>query len=440
MRRKFSVIVIAVALGLTVAPQVSTAVPVSPPIKDCLTKKYGSSVASAISKAKLLNATQKKQVTACSSSTAPSGGSATASPSSSGLTSLSYGLLWSAGSNQSGLGNVSDPALLQLADGTLRLFFKNGNEPQIPLSGFDNKIHSYVSRDNGRTWTLESGVRIDIGAPVTVRSAESGGYEAWGWTPGSGGVDNFTRFTSSTGMDFTKGSGSAVPTSGCKNKDGASAGFLGDAQVVKVAGGYLAFAHDLAAGKNPPFKRQACKLTSTDGNSWSIDAGGTFAFDYDIQNNPELFRNASGQLELWFSADRGMTKTSEIRTSTNDGASWSSATSLTWMANDPERLDLANGDSLLAFGNFDHRKGGLLAVAKKISTGYSANRDEKVDQVTWTVSGAKQSDISVKNLCLGTDLTSRATISSSGSNLTVTLKDSSVGCAYILVGAAQAIS
>jgi hypothetical protein len=82
----------------------------------------------------------------------------------------------------------------------------------------------------------------------------------------------------------------------------------------------------------------------------------------------------------------------------------------------------------------------LLAVAKKISTGYSANRDEKVDQVTWTVSGAKQSDISVKNLCLGTDLTSRATISSSGSNLTVTLKDSSVGCAYILVGAAQAIS
>ena len=110
------------------------------------------------------------------------------------------------------------------------------------------------------------------------------------------------------------------------------------------------------------------------------------------------------------------------------------------MANDPDRLDLANGDSLLAFGNFDQRKGGLLAVAKKISSTYKASRDEKVDQVTWTVSGAKQADISVKNLCLGTDLTSRATFTTSGSNLTVSLKDSSVGCAYILVGTAQAIS
>ena len=440
MRRKFLVFAAVVALGLVVAPQNSTAIQVPPPIKDCLTKKYGASVASAIAKAKLLNTTQKKQMTACSSSSTPASGSTTASPSTSGLTTLSYGLLWSVGSNQAGLGNVSDPALVQLANGTLRMFFKNGNEPQVPLSGFDNKIHSYVSSDNGKTWTLESGVRIDVGSPVTVRSAESGGYEAWGWTPGSGGVDNFTRFTSSTGLDFTKGSASAVPTSGCKNKDGAAAGFLGDAQVVKVAGGYLAFAHDIAAGKNPPFKRQACKLTSTDGNSWSIDASGTFAFDYDIQNNPELFRNASGQLELWFSADRGMTKTSEIRTSTNDGASWSSATSLSWMANDPDRLDLANGDSLLAFGNFDQRKGGLLAVAKKISSTYKASRDEKVDQVTWTVSGAKQADISVKNLCLGTDLTSRATFTTSGSNLTVSLKDSSVGCAYILVGTAQAIS
>jgi len=110
------------------------------------------------------------------------------------------------------------------------------------------------------------------------------------------------------------------------------------------------------------------------------------------------------------------------------------------MAGDPDRLDLANGTSLLAFGNFDQRRGGLLAVSKKISTGYAASRDEKFDQVSWVVSGAKQADIKVKNLCLGKDVTASATFGTSGSNVTVSFKDSSVGCAYILVGASQAIS
>ncbi|MFM8902723.1 MAG: hypothetical protein ACKOGG_05030, partial [Actinomycetota bacterium] len=212
-------------------------------------------------------------------------------------------------------------------------------------------------------------------------------------------------------------------------------------QVVKVASGYLAYAQEMAVGKSAPFKRQACKMTSVDGNTWSIDSSGTFALNYDIQNNPELYRNSAGQLELWFSADDNGKKNSEIRTSSNDGASWSTATSLSWMANDPERLDLANGTSLLAFGNFDQRRGGLLAVSKKISTGYAASRrDENNTQIFWVVSGAKQADIKVKNLCLDKDLTSSATFGTSGSNVTVTLKDSSVGCAFILVGSSQAIS
>ncbi|NDF67143.1 MAG: hypothetical protein EB142_04530, partial [Actinobacteria bacterium] len=417
---------------------------VEPTTKACLDKTIGVNAANKIIAAKKLTAVQNKQVAKCKSSSAGAGGSASApagstTSTSSDMVSLNYGLLSYKTSQRDGLGNISDPALLQVGS-TLRMFFKNGNEPQIPLAGFDNKIHSYTSADNGKTWTLESGVRIDVGSPVTVRAAESGGYEAWGWTPGSGGVDLLTRFTSSTGKDFAKGSGAAVPTSACKNADGASAGFLGDPQVVKVASGYLAYAHDLAAGKSAPFKRQVCKLSSTDGVNWSIDASGTFAYQYDIQTNPETFRNAAGQLELWFPVDKASTKYTEIRTSTNDGASWGAATALSWMANDPDRLDLTNGDSLLAFGNFDHRKGGLLAVSKKISTSYSASRDEKVDQVTWTISGAKQSDVTVKNLCRGTNETANASFSTSGSNLVVTFKDTSVGCAFILVGASQAIS
>lgn len=447
MNRKLTTLALTCVLMATSTMPPVAAVTVDPNQRACLVKKYGPKVADSISKAKKLTTTQAKQLASCPISKSSGGAAGGASGGSSGaggtsvsLTPLVWGLLWSVGSNQAGLGNVSDPALLQLGDGSLRMFFKNGNEPQIPLSGFDNKIHSYVSGDSGSTWSLESGVRIDVGSPVTVRAAEAGGFEAWGWTAGSGGVDKMTRFTSSTGKDFSQGSGSLVPTSACKNADGSAAGFLGDPQVVKVASGYLAYAHDLAAGKSAPFKRQACKLTSVDGNTWSIDSSGTFAFNYDIQSNPELYRNSAGQLELWFPADNGGSKTFEIRTSSNDGASWSTASSLSWMAGDPERLDLANGTSLLAFGNFDHRRGGLLAVSKKISTGYAASRDEKVDQVSWVVSGAKQADIKVKNLCLDKDLTSSATLSTSGSNVTVSLKDSSVGCAYVLVGASQAIS
>ncbi|MFM7950334.1 MAG: sialidase family protein [Acidimicrobiaceae bacterium] len=447
MRRNFLLGLVIASVTVISLGHSASAVFVDPNQRDCLNRKFGTKAAAAISKAKKLTTAQAKQVSACSGpggQSSSGGASGSSGSSSSSLTALSWGLMWSVGSNQAGLGNVSDPALLQLGDGSLRMFFKNGNSPQIPLSGFDNKIHSYVSSDNGATWTLESGVRIDVGSPVTVRAAEAGGYEAWGWIPGGGGVEKMTRFTSSTGKDFSQGSGSLVPTSACKNADGSAAGLLGDPQVVKVASGYLAYAQEMAAGKSAPFKRQACKLTSADGNTWSIDSSGTFAFNYDIRNNPELYRNSAGQLELWFSADGNGAKNSEIRTSSNDGASWSTATSLSWIANDPERLDLANGTSLLAFGNFDQRRGGLLAVSKKISTGYAASRDEKVDQVSWVVSGAKQADIKVKNLCLDKDLTSSATFGTSGPNVTVTLKDSSfvaaVGCAYILVGSSQAIS
>ena len=156
--------------------------------------------------------------------------------------SLNYGLISYKISQREGLGNLADPALLQVGS-TLRMFFKNSNEPQIPLAGFDNKIHSFISSDNGVTWTLEAGVRVDVSSPITVRAAESGGYEAWAWVAGGG--DALTRFTSSTGSDFVKGVGNVVSTAACKSADGVAAGFLGDSQVVKVASGYLAYAQDM---------------------------------------------------------------------------------------------------------------------------------------------------------------------------------------------------
>ena len=169
------------------------AVPVDPAIKSCLDKTIGVKAANKIIAAKKLTKTQTKQVDKCKSA-AKGGGSSgsTTGTTTAGMVSLNYGLISYKISQREGLGNLADPALLQVGS-TLRMFFKNGNEPQLPLAGFDNKIHSFISSDNGVTWTLEAGVRVDVSSPITVRAAESGGYEAWAWSGKGASVRAISR-------------------------------------------------------------------------------------------------------------------------------------------------------------------------------------------------------------------------------------------------------
>ena len=450
MFRKLCVVMMVLGVGGLGTLNIANAGPVDPLTKTCLDKTIGVKATNKIIAAKKLTKAQTAQVAKCKSS-ASAGGSASGptggstSTTTAGMVSLNYGLISYKTSQQAGLGNISDPALLQVGS-TVRMFFKNGNEPQIPLAGFDNKIHSYISSDNGVTWTLESGVRVDINSPITVRAAESGGYEVWGWV--SAGGDAMTRFTSATGSDFTKGSGNLINAAACKSADGVAAGFLGDPQVVKVASGYVAYAHDLAATGKAPYKRHVCALTSPDGVTWTLDTAKTFAPQNDVQTNPETYRNSSGVIEQIFPIDKLDPQTSlrsgmQIRTSTNDGASWSELSELSFFAADPERLDLTNGESLLAFGNFDHRQGGLLGVAKKISTNFKASRVERgMETVVWTISGATQAQVKIKNLCLDKDLTTSTSFTSSGSNVVATYTDATRGgngCVYALIGTEQAI-
>jgi len=455
MVRKIAVVLVIVSsVGLLVTLGNANAQVVDPAVKACLEKSIGLKAAKRIVAAKKLTKAQTAQVARCKSTSGSGGGTSDSTSgstnstgtSAAGMVSLNYGLLAYIGSQQAGLGNIADPALLQVG-GTLRMFFKNGNEPQIPIAGFDNKIHSYISTDNGKTWTLESGVRIDVTSPVTVRAAESGGYEAWGWV--SSGGDAMTRFTSATGSDFIKGAGNVINASACKSADGVAAGFLGDPQVVKVASGYLAYAHDLAATGKAPFKRHMCALTSTDGSTWVLDTSKTLALQSDIQTNPETYRNSSGVIEQILAIDQVDPTTKlrsgmQLRTSTNDGVSWTELSELSFFAADPDRLDLSNGDSLLAFGGFDQQKGGLLGVAKKISTAYKASRTESdMQTVVWTISGASQADIKIKNLCLNSDLTASIKFAASGSNITATYTAAAGGhgssCVYALIGSEQAI-
>ena len=365
-----------------------------------------------------------------------------------GMQALKYGLVWSFTSQQMGLGNVSDPALLELPDGTLRLFFKNGNEPQMGLMGFDNKIHSFVSNDSGVSWSLEEGIRIEVNSPVSVGADPDGGYSAWGWIPGSDG-DALTRFQSQDGRDFTSVGGAVVDASTCIDIAGKPSTLLGDPQVVQLDGGFVAYAHDLAALQDPPFKRPACRLVSPDGISWEVDADGTFAFEYDIQSNPELYKNIAGELELWFPVDRGDSaphsqKITEIRTS-SDGVTWAENEALSWMAPDPDRLDLSNGRKLLAFGGFDQRAGGLLALAEQVETPYLAGRSETFDSVEWRILGADPAEIQARNLCRDVDETANLEINEDDDFLRVLYQSDAEGpgstsCVFLLIGDSEALT
>ena len=448
MLRKVSVALsITLGFGILSSINVASAVVVDPSTKSCLDKTVGAKAANKIVLAKKLTKAQTAQVAKCKRSSSSTGSTGSTSSTTAGMVALNYVLLSTVISQQSGLGNISDPALLQVGN-KLRMFFKNGNESQIGLSGFDNKIHSYVSSDNGKTWALESGIKIDAGSPVTVQAASTGGYEAWGWVLSSN-ADKMTKFTSSDGETFTAGSVNTIVLNSCKNFNGVAATKFGDFQVIKLLNGtFLAFAQD-ASNNSPPYMRHACGFTSPDGITWTLDAAKTVALQYDIQTNPETYRNASGVIEQIFPVFRLDPSTNlatglQFRTSTNEGVSWSDFSELSFFAADPDRLDLSNGDSLLAFGGFDHGQGGLLAVAKKSATNYKASRTENFfEWITWTISGASQSDIKIKNLCTNKDLTSSVKFATSGSNISVTYTAPAGGkgnsCVYALIGAEQAI-
>ena len=95
------------------------------------------------------------------------------------LSSMHLSYLGSIRSLENGLGNIADPSIVETSDGKLRVYFKNGNEPQAGISGYDNLIHSAVSSDGGRTWVVESGVRVPVQSPIEALVI-GGKVSAWG--------------------------------------------------------------------------------------------------------------------------------------------------------------------------------------------------------------------------------------------------------------------
>ena len=346
-----------------------------------------------------------------------------------------------------GLGNISDASLVQEPGGKIRMYFKNGNDSDAHLTGFDNYIHSAVSTDSGVTWTVEPGVRMAVTSPVEVLSKTGGGYQAWGWAHAPG-ADSMYYAESTDGLTFTQITVGGLDLATCKTTAGTNIGPLGDPAIVHLPDGtWLLHAQGYGVGNTgPEFARWACVATSSDGKTWTAAQARSYGGTTDVETNPNIYLNKDGKVEWDWPTSLG------IMAKIGDGTTFGAATQYI-KAGDPDRLDLANGTELMAFGGFDNRTGGVIFIAKKYTNSYTITRDRgnppdplgpDVNTV-WTVAGSSQSQINVFNFCLNKsvkDITgATVTYETTGATIKVTARDpnSKHNCFGVLVGTEKII-
>ena len=355
-------------------------------------------------------------------------------------THLSY--LGSIRSLENNLGNIADPSIVETSDGKLRVYFKNGNEPQAGISGYDNLIHSAVSSDGGRTWIVEAGVRVPVQSPIEALVID-GTVSAWGWKLSASG-DSLVKYESSDGKNFQEVSIPRFVQSDCKDTDGNPFGPLGDPTITKLNDGSWIFHVQELVSPLGPFNRRACVATSNDGISWSVQIDRLYGGDIDVTTNPAIKLNRAGIVEwIWPTYDF-----MEYRKGT-DGINWSEPEYLP-PGGDPDFLDLTNGRQLLAFGNFSSRNGGVLIFTERIETKYTITSlntgPTQAPTKKWLVEGANPADIKVVNICIDLDLSTAqgasVEIKNINNALEVTVIDNNEKfanpqCVYILVGPEQ---
>ena len=358
------------------------------------------------------------------------------------LSSIHLSYLGSIRSKLNGLGNVADASIVEMNDGRLRVYFKNGNEPQANIGGFDNLIHSAVSSDGGRTWTIEEGVRVPVDSPIEALVIENK-VIAWGWEKSPTG-DTLVRYESDDGFNFSKVEIPLFESRDCKDTEGNPMGNLGDPSITKLNdGSWLMHAQELVSPTGD-FNRRACVATSPDNITWTSQPDRMYGGEEDVTTNPAIKLNSSGVIEWIWPTFNFM-----VYRSGNDGFTWSEPEYLV-SAGDPDFLDLSNGTKLLAFGNFGPRSGSALIFAKRITSNYKITVVEtmktSIPSKTWKVEGARVDDVKVVNICLDIDLadTPGASVEIKESNglLEVTASDSNetffnLSCVYILVGPEQ---
>ncbi len=359
------------------------------------------------------------------------------------LSSIHLSYLGSIRSMENSLGNIADPSIVETPDGNIRVYFKNGNEPQANINGYDNLIHSAISSDGGRTWTIETGVRVPVSSPIEALVID-GKIIAWGWELAMSG-DFLVRYESSDGINFQEVDIPIFYQSDCKDINGDSTGPLGDPAITKLNDGTWIFHAQVLVSPLGDFKRRGCVATSEDGMNWTSQADRMYGGnDEDVTTNPAIKLNSSGMVEWIWPTTNFM-----VYRKGTDSFNWSEPEYLP-NGGDPDFLDLKDGRKLIAFGNFNPRLGGALIFTERVETNYKITVVDtgptQIPTKKWLVEGANPADIKVVNLCLDLDLSTAqgatVEINEKDGQLEVIATDSnemfsSPSCVYILVGPKQ---
>jgi hypothetical protein len=242
---------------------------------------------------------------------------------------------------------VADQSAVLLSDGRIRLYFFGQNKG----------ILSAISTDNGQTFTPEPGQRLPDGngmpRAVMLPDGQIRLYVIGG--------DGINSAISADGLTFTPEPGLRL------SNEGAPVPELSGVSVVTTADGYRAFFSDLPRPGEGPKAHIVYSASSADGLTWSFDEGvrvGAERLDapdamQQSAEHPFVLRESDGSYTMYFARNQMLWSATS-----RDGLLWQNQQPTGIVGNDPDALDLPNGQRLLLYGNFRPDIGGYLLAAQ----------------------------------------------------------------------------
>lgn len=207
-----------------------------------------------------------------------------------GVYTSSDGVSWSQVTGASTpQGPYADPSVVQMADGSYRMYLAERAGGTQPCSG---KKLRYATSTDLVTWALQPGVLLEdlgCGVPDVVRDGNS--FYLYYVRGGVGVPHGIYVATSPDGLAWTPNPTIRTPEDRV------------DPSVVKLADGtWLMMTSDMPSGKDPqPFFQKLYVATSTDGVTWDFGQGtpvyapaGVNAFDPNLNVMPD------GALKAWY--------------------------------------------------------------------------------------------------------------------------------------------
>lgn len=186
-------------------------------------------------------------------------------------------------------GAFADPSVIQMADGSYRMYLSEMSPGPTPCSG---KRLRYATSSDLVTWSLQPGVLLDdlgCGVPDVVRDGES--YHLYYVRGGPGVPHGIYLATSVDGLTWTPDAVIRTPRDRV------------DPSVAKVGDGrWLMMTSDMpGADSSPEFRQKLFVATSTDGVTWDFGSDqpvyappGVGAFDPNLNVMPD------GTWKVWY--------------------------------------------------------------------------------------------------------------------------------------------